>query len=106
MSNHADDAGPTCRDLARQALEQACAVAGGQKPLALQIGTRQSQVWYWLARARHGVAAEFVLPIERATGVSRCLLRPDLFSPDHSADRAPAVPDRDAPAGPTKSHGV
>ncbi|UTD28168.1 YdaS family helix-turn-helix protein [Bradyrhizobium sp. WD16] len=102
MSNHPDDAEPPCRDLARQALQQACAVAGGQKPLALQIGTTQSRVWYWLARARHGVAAEFVLPIERATGVSRRLLRPDLFSPDQSADRAPALPGRDPPAGASK----
>lgn len=105
MDNRPDDAEPTCRDLARQALQQACAVAGGQKPLALRIGTTQSRVWYWLARARRGVAAEFVLPIERATGVSRRLLRPDLFSPDHSADRGPASPDRNAPAEPAKAHG-
>lgn len=54
-------------------------VAGGQKPLADRIGTTQSQVWYWLTRSKRGVPAEFVLPIEQATGVPRSELRPDLW---------------------------
>lgn len=61
------------------ALSRACKVAGGQKPLADKIGTSQSQVWYWLTRAKKGVPGEFVLRIEGATGVSRHLLRPDLY---------------------------
>ena len=65
------------------ALKRACDVAGGQERLDELIGTRQSLVWYWLNRSKKGVAAEFVLPIERATGVSRTELRPDLF--DESA---------------------
>ena len=62
-----------------EALKRACDIAGGQKPLADRIGTTQQQVWYWLTRSRRGVKAEFVLPIERETGVSRHELRPDLY---------------------------
>lgn len=62
-----------------EALKKACDLAGGQKPLADRIGTTQSQVWYWLTRSKRGVAPEFVLPIERETGVSRHDLRPDLY---------------------------
>lgn len=64
-----------------RALRRACKLIGGQKPLAKAIGTTQSQVWYWLERSKRGIPAEFVLPIERATGVSRHDLRPDLYPP-------------------------
>jgi DNA-binding transcriptional regulator YdaS (Cro superfamily) len=47
--------------------------------LADRIGTTQSQVWYWLTRSKKGVPAEFVLSIEKETGVSRAELRPDLW---------------------------
>jgi DNA-binding transcriptional regulator YdaS (Cro superfamily) len=65
--------------MSNEALKRACELAGGQKPLAERIGTTQSQVWYWLERSKKGVPAEFVLPIERETGVSRGKLRPDLW---------------------------
>jgi DNA-binding transcriptional regulator YdaS (Cro superfamily) len=65
--------------MSNEALKRACEAAGGQKPLADRIGTTQSQVWYWLTRSKRGVPAEFVLPIERETGVSRSDLRPDLY---------------------------
>lgn len=65
--------------MANEALKRACELAGGQKPLADRIGTTQSQVWYWLARSKKGVPAEFVLSIEKETGVSRTELRPDLW---------------------------
>ena len=65
--------------MSNEPLKRACEKAGGQKPLAERIGTTQSQVWYWLERSKRGVAAEFVLPIERETGVSRHELRPDLY---------------------------
>lgn len=68
--------------MSRKALEKACKEAGGQKPLADRIRTTQSQVWYWLRRSKNGVPAEFVLPIERETGVSRHDLRPDLYPRD------------------------
>jgi DNA-binding transcriptional regulator YdaS (Cro superfamily) len=65
--------------MANRALKRACDLAGGQKPLADKIGTTQSQVWYWLERSKKGVPGEFVLVIERATGVGRHELRPDLY---------------------------
>lgn len=67
--------------MANEALHRAIKIAGGQKPLAGAIGTSQSQVWYWLTRAKRGVPAEFVIPIEEATGraVTRHELRPDLY---------------------------
>lgn len=65
--------------MSTDALKRACELAGGQKPLADRIGTTQSQVWYWLTRSKKGVPAEFVLSIEKETGVSRTELRPDLW---------------------------
>jgi DNA-binding transcriptional regulator YdaS (Cro superfamily) len=61
------------------ALKLACERAGGQAKLARRIGTTQGQIWYWLTKSKRGVPAEFVLPIERETAVSRSDLRPDLF---------------------------
>jgi DNA-binding transcriptional regulator YdaS (Cro superfamily) len=68
--------------MSNEALKRACELAGGQKPLADRIGTTQSQVWYWLTRSKKGVPAEFVLPIEQATGVLRSELRADLWPPE------------------------
>ena len=65
--------------MSNEALKRACEIAGGQSSLAARIGTTQSQVWYWLTRSKKGVPGEFVLPIERETGVSRSALRPDLY---------------------------
>lgn len=65
--------------MSKRALEKACEKAGGQAPLAALIGTTQSQIWYWLNRAKDGVSAEFVIPIEEKTGISRHELRPDIF---------------------------
>ena len=62
-----------------KALEKAVSKAGGQKPLADAIGTSQSQIWFWLHRSRMGTAAEFVIPIEKATGIPRTELRPDIY---------------------------
>lgn len=67
------------------ALEKAVEVAGGQKALADCIGTTQSQVWYWLERAKRGVPGEFALKIESATGISRHDLRPDLYPREATA---------------------
>jgi len=65
--------------MVNDALKRACTAAGGQKRLADLIGTTQSQVWYWLERSKKGLPGEFVLPVERVTGVSRHELRPDLY---------------------------
>lgn len=65
--------------MSTEALKRACEVAGSQKSLADRIGTRQSLVSYWLTKSKKGVPAEFVLLIERETGVPRGELRPDLW---------------------------
>ena len=59
-------------------LEKAVLIAGSQSALARKIGTRQSSIWDWLTRQKQP-PAEFVLRIERATGISRHLLRPDIY---------------------------
>ncbi|MBL8807517.1 MAG: molecular chaperone TorD family protein [Rhodospirillales bacterium] len=80
----------------REALSKAVELVGGQTQLARLLGVKQSHVWHWLNRAER-LPAEFVLPIENATGgqVNRHMLRPDLF-PDSSAPHARiAVADED-----------
>ncbi|WP_024816610.1 YdaS family helix-turn-helix protein [Methylopila sp. 73B] len=53
--------------------------ARGQTALARKIGTIQQNVFYWVKKRQIGPPAEFVLAIERETGVSRHCLRPDLY---------------------------
>lgn len=57
-------------------LERAISVAGSGKALALILGVTPMAVSYWKVR---GVPARHALPIEKATGVSRHELRPDLY---------------------------
>lgn len=59
-------------------LENAISKAGGQVALAALLGIRQSHISNWKNRGKR-VPAEWVLKIERATGVSRHELRPDLY---------------------------
>lgn len=71
-----------------EALAKAIEIVGGQTQLARLLGVKQANVWHWLNRAER-IPAEFVLPIEKATGaqISRHDLRPDLF-PDADAPNA------------------
>jgi TorA maturation chaperone TorD len=57
-----------------QGLDQAIRVAGGVGALARKIGIAQPSVSNW-----SHVPAERVLSVEAATGVSRAVLRPDLY---------------------------
>lgn len=66
------------------ALQRAIEVAGGQTALAKKIKTSQGHVWAWLNRDKK-VPAEYVLPIERATGISRHELRPDIYPKGEAA---------------------
>jgi len=61
-------------------LQQAIKAAGSQEALAKQIGASQQQVSYWL-KSPNGVSGPFVLAIEAHTGVSRHVLRPDIYGP-------------------------
>jgi DNA-binding transcriptional regulator YdaS (Cro superfamily) len=54
------------------------ATAGGQSAFARAVGTSQQRVSYRLLRGM-GVPVELVLKTERAFGVSRHLLRPDIY---------------------------
>ena len=66
------------KNQALSALRQAVELAGGQSALARKIGVKQANVWDWLNRAKIAPANKIVA-IERATGVSREKLRPDIF---------------------------
>lgn len=71
------------------ALKSAVAAAGGQSAMARICGVSQAAVWKWLQSGKR-LPAEHVLAVERATGVSRHLLRPDIY-PTPSAAAAPAT---------------
>lgn len=60
-------------------LQRAVTLAGSQTALAKLIGVQQAHVWNWLNRSKGKVPGEYVIPIEKATGVSRHELRPDLY---------------------------
>ncbi|WP_133772902.1 transcriptional regulator [Pseudomonas graminis] len=58
------------------ALERAILAAGSAKALAKTLGVTPMTVSHWKVR---GVPAERAVMIEKATGVSRQDLRPDLY---------------------------
>jgi DNA-binding transcriptional regulator YdaS (Cro superfamily) len=70
------------------ALARAIEVKGSQAALAESIGATQQLVSYWLKKSKNGVSAEFVLPIERETGVPRYEIRPDIYPPPSEAIEA------------------
>jgi len=61
----------------KQALKQAVNVSGSSKLLGQAIGVTPERVRMWLHR--DNLPAEYVIAIERATGVSRHELRPDIY---------------------------
>lgn len=61
-----------------EALENAIARAGSQQAFADILGVSQPTVWRWLNQSKR-IPAEYVLRVEAATGVSRHLLRPDIY---------------------------
>jgi DNA-binding transcriptional regulator YdaS (Cro superfamily) len=63
-------------------LERAIHAAGSGKALAALLGVTPMAVSYWKTR---GVPARQALPIEKATGISRHELRPDLYPVDGQA---------------------
>lgn len=64
--------------LCLESLKEAVEKAGGQTALATLINVRQSYVWNWLNRNKK-TPADQVIKIEKATGVPRYLLRPDIY---------------------------
>lgn len=70
--------------MSTEALERAIEKAGGQTALAELISTperpyRQQHIWWWLHQANGRVPAPVAPLIERATGVPKHDLRPDVF---------------------------
>lgn len=62
------------------ALKEAVSKAGGQNALGRKIKRKQPTIWKWLNKTKKAPAEE-VLNIEKATGVQRWRLRPDIFPP-------------------------
>lgn len=69
------------------ALDKAVKAAGGVTSLAIALGVRQSAVSNWKSRSR--IPAAQALGIERATGVSRHELCPEIFGA--AAELAPVT---------------
>lgn len=65
-------------------LQAALDKAGSQVRLAEVCGVSQPTVWGWLNKGSGRIPGEYVLSIERELGVSRHLLRPDLYPPDEA----------------------
>lgn len=63
-------------------LERAIRAAGTGRALADLLGVTPMAVSYWKSR---GVPARQAIPIEKATGVSRYDLRPDLYPAEDEA---------------------
>jgi DNA-binding transcriptional regulator YdaS (Cro superfamily) len=62
----------------KQLIKDACKKAGGQTALAKALGlSSQGSISRWVSTGR--IPAERVLDVERATGVPRHELRPDLY---------------------------
>ena len=94
-----------------EALQKAVETAGSQSALARLCGVGQPAVWKWLQSSKR-VPAGYVLRIEASTGVSRHLLRPDIYpstlpatgvpidlsdqADDVACDRIPGLQSKDA----------
>jgi len=63
------------------ALRDAVLAIGSQSAMARLLGVSQHAVWGWLNKTK-SLPAEHVLTVERATGISRHRLRPDLYPVD------------------------
>lgn len=71
-----------------EALQTALRVAGSQVQLARVCGVKQPSVSLWIKHSKP-LPAECVLKVEAATGVSRHLLRPDIY-PVEAPQASPA----------------
>lgn len=71
--------------MSEKGLVRALEKAGSQSALARICGVTQPTVWGWINAGRKMLPGEYVLSVERATGVSRHDLRPDLYPRDEDA---------------------
>ena len=63
-------------------VQEVIQAAGGIRPLSRLLGISAPSVWEW--RQRNQIPAARVLKLERLTGVSRHVLRPDLYPVEDS----------------------
>lgn len=73
-----------------QALQEATRIAGSLSALARKCGCSHTAVWKWVQSAKR-VSPEYVLRVEAATGVSRHLLRPDIYPREIDLALAPSA---------------
>ncbi|MFA6125057.1 MAG: YdaS family helix-turn-helix protein [Sphingomonas sp.] len=66
-----------------EALQEAVRIVGGQSALGRLCKKAQPTVWKWLQSSKR-LPAEQVLTVEAATGISRHLLRPDIYPEEPS----------------------
>jgi DNA-binding transcriptional regulator YdaS (Cro superfamily) len=64
----------------KKALYRAIKTAGSMRKLGLLVGASTAAIAMW--RSRGIIPPQYVLKIEKATGVSRHLLRPDIYPLD------------------------
>ena len=69
-------------------LARACRKIGSQSALARLVGRDQSTVYEWLLLGK-ALPAEHVLAVEAATGISRHVLRPDIYPVDDPGPPSP-----------------
>lgn len=67
-----------------EALKGSVEILGSQSAYARLCGVSQTAVWKWLQSGKR-LPAEHVLTVEAETGVSRHLLRPDIYPPSSTA---------------------
>jgi DNA-binding transcriptional regulator YdaS (Cro superfamily) len=67
-----------------ESLKAAVTRSGSQSAFARLCGVSQTAVWKWLQSGKR-LPAEHVLIVEQETGVSRHLLRPDIYPADPSS---------------------
>ncbi|MFC3579508.1 transcriptional regulator [Sphingomonas hylomeconis] len=72
-----------------ESLKSAVDQVGSQSAFARLCGVSQTAVWKWLQSGKR-LPAEHVLTVERESGVSRHLLRPDIYPADPSSVSLPA----------------
>lgn len=72
-----------------EALKAAIARAGSQAAMGRLLSVSQPTVWKWLQSTKR-LPAEHCLTVEAATGVSKHLLRPDIYPADLSSVSLPA----------------
>nr|WP_280742284.1 YdaS family helix-turn-helix protein [Sphingomonas jejuensis] len=74
-------------------MDAAISELGSQAAMARLVGVSQPSVWGWVHRLGK-LPAEHVLKVEEATGISRHVLRPDIYPQDTKAAPDPTNADR------------